>query len=761
MSSSSSSPSSSPSDRLLPTDALKDYGVTAITRHGSIGRGFAIQVMIYDKPLVFAADTSWRTMLNDMAKKLNASYYFKGDTKTVDRIKQDFQALLEAFLIQNNAWVTGQDVKNFQSGYTKSIDNDDKLSSSSIDKEPKVLSIPDAIRAHSGDVIVVGVIVTISDTYKLIKNAKWKCQTCKEPIEKEVINILDIPLKPKECTNENCGSKAGFIDEHEYINAVSLKLQSENVSDDHSLGSLHVVVFGDDTYSIQVGERANVLGKIVNHQDPRTKRFSTVLLAQKIQYEHRRRVEVTPDDIRAFKKFMKFPKFEERLVSMFASDIIGNYDNKLTIILSAIGAPEYYNKETKRISVRGRISILLIGPPGEGKTKLGNEAVKLRITSKRVSGKNTTGGSLTAMILMDNDQLTLHLGAAAHANDGILFVNEYDKTPEESRDNLLEVIEEAEIIVNKFAQLVDIPARATLLASANPRNEKWMYPNEITLEEIPFTLRELSRFDAVLIFRDESSKEADTKYAYAKTSNIEKHINTNCNFLQKLIEYVKTEIDPILTTHAEGILNQYWVNLRDDKELTYFVDKRTLEVIHRFAKAFARMNLSYVVDKKIANRTIDFMNKMFINFNLKLIKKNDPFMDSYTKIINVLKTKTNPKKSVELISTIQSLCLRDEEMRAYIGTVFQQNANKKLHSMCKKILENQHIKRTGAHPIKVYWKSDDKILSDFSDLSATKKLPSTPQNKKNSLVNSLVKKNKNRVGGSLSARTKVTKVTKK
>ncbi|MGH9982336.1 MAG: AAA family ATPase [Nitrososphaeraceae archaeon] len=436
---------------------------------------------------------------------------------------------------------------------------------------------------------------------------------------------MDVPAKPRECIK--CRSKLGFSDNHKYINAISIRVQQEDSRTDNSLDSLRVIVFGDDTYNIQVGEGINILGEIVKQQEPRTRQFHTVLLAKRIQYEGRRKVEITPDDILAIKRFRIFDHYEKRLVSMFAPNIIGHYDDKLTLLLAAIGAPEYYDKQTKQQLVRGRINILLIGPPGEAKTALGKEALKLRMNSRYVSGKNTTGGSLTAMILSDDNQLILHLGAAPLAKNAFLFVNEFDKLQDESKDNLLEVMEEGEIIVNKFAQLREISSPTSIIASANPRNEIWIYLDEIELEEIPFSRRILSRFDAVCVFRDINTEEADTAYAYTKSNNIKKHVNYNNNFLQKLVEYART-IEPSLTPQAEGILNQYWIELRKNGNATYDTTKRTLEVIHRFAKAFARMNLSEKVDAETAYQTIDFMNKMFRNFNLNITNKTDPFMNA-------------------------------------------------------------------------------------------------------------------------------------
>ncbi|MGH9977207.1 MAG: AAA family ATPase, partial [Nitrososphaeraceae archaeon] len=393
----------------------------------------------------------------------------------------------------------------------------------------------------------------------------------------------------------------------------------------------------------------------------------------------------------------------------------------------AIGAPEYYNKQTKHQLVRGRINVLLIGPPGEAKTVLGKEALKLRIDSRYVSGKNTTGGSLTAMILSDDNQLTLHLGAAALAKNAFLFVNEFDKLQDESKDNLLEVMEEGEIIVNKFAQLREISSPTSIIASANPRNEVWMYPDEIGLEEIPFSRRILTRFDAIRVFRDVNTEEADIEYAYAKSSDIEKHVEFNYNFLQKVIEYART-IEPRLTPQSEGILNQYWIELRKNGNATYDTTKRTLEVVHRFAKAFARMNLSETVDAEIAYQIIEFMNRMFINFNLDITNKADPFMNAYFKVMEFLKDKTDVEKPIDLISAIERVCQQYEDIAAYIGKIFKQNQNRKLRDFCTKLLENSHIIRVGEHPTKIYWKADPRILGDIGDVGDSQKSPPISEN---------------------------------
>ena len=83
------------------------------------------------------------------------------------------------------------------------------------------------------------------------------------------------------------------------------------------------------------------------------------------------------------------------------------------------------------------------------------------------------------MILNDNGKLTMHFGPAVLARGGICFVNEFDKLDASHQNSLLEVMEEGTVHMNKFAKIVKIPAPTTIIASANPRNDNWLYPNKI------------------------------------------------------------------------------------------------------------------------------------------------------------------------------------------------------------------------------------------------------------------------------------------
>ena len=287
----------------------------------------------------------------------------------------------------------------------------------------------------------------------------------------------------------------------------------------------------------------------------------------------------------------------------------------------------------------------------------------------------------------------------------------------EDQDNLLDVMEEGEFTVNKFAKLRTIRSPTTIIATANPKNNRWKDQGSISLDEIPFEAIILSRFDIVLVFRDTTEEQANREFAYKKIEYDERHIYHNYNFLEKYIEYAKT-ISPFITEEARSILNEYWVRLKRKDE--FASTNRTLESIYRISKTFARLHLCNIVDMKIAYETIDFMNNMLKEFEISIYQIKDSRSVAYEETIKLIQQQKAP---IELIEAIQMVCQKNDQVKHYIGNVFKQNKNKKLKLLCNKIRENRSITRTQHNPMVVQWmdgntsKNENNGSSDLSDLS--------------------------------------------
>jgi DNA replicative helicase MCM subunit Mcm2 (Cdc46/Mcm family) len=577
------------------------------------------------------------------------------------------------------------------------------------------INVKEAMRGHSGRVLTAGMVTSTSDVYKIIKKARWRCRTCGRYLQKHVTKLLDPPNTPRECPY--CESKEGFEHMHEYLNAITIYLQDEE--DANSVETLPVILLERDTWDNPVGEIARIIGDIEQVRDQKRKTFHTHVIAKAIRLQQKKKNVLTYPDIRAIKAFAGVAPtsagkdsptitalrqtLRSRLISMFAPNIICDNDTKLLQLLVALGAPEdeYH---------RGRINELMVGPPGVGKTKLAKETMKLRSNSRFVSSKNTTGLSLTAMILKEDDTYVVHLGPVPLSKNAICVVNELDKLEPEKQDNLLDVMEEGVIVLNKFARLKSISAQTTIVATANPRNNRWANPKEISLDEIPIERTQLSRFDLILIFEDSKDIEVNRRYADEKTSYDRKRIKHNYNYLQKYIEFART-LNPAITPEAQSMLNEYWARLAAKDQL--FVTRRLLDTLGRLAKALARLELSEVADITIAKKVIELVNKTMTKFFAAIYNIADPRSLAYDETIKIIHALNG--KEIDLIEAIRLACNTNIQARYYIGRNLSQSENSKVRALCNKIVENASISRVKIKPLTVRWMSGPVKNDDLED----------------------------------------------
>jgi replicative DNA helicase Mcm len=683
-------------------DNLKQHEISRIAKEGS-----TIIIRYKDIPIRFDIDKKWSKTIE----------HFEGAAKGLIYDQAMKQAII---FFLSECWLDRIDTINESVRFEDTTNNDcssqeqDQSKTDQESQKSKVTTVAEVLRLHSGRATVTAMITSVSDLYQLVTKAGWKCDSCGAIWEKQIRKITEPPLKPKQCPS--CQGYSAYFEElHHYINASTITLQDDLAQT--SLESLPVIVFEEDTEEIHMGENVKVMGRIEKIQDKRSRKYHTVLLAESIQYDQRKKLVLTQNDILGNKRFVgKLPVygdktcligFKDRVIKMFAPNVIGHEYEKLALLLAVVGGPEN--------AIRGRINVLLIGPAGLAKTKLSKEVIKLRRGSRYVSAKNTTGGSLTAMVLKEEESYTLNLGPVPLAKNAVCVINEFDKMKPEEQDSLLDVMEEGEITVNKFAKLRRIKSPTTIIATANPKNNKWQDPNRIDLEEIPFEATILSRFDIVLTFRDIIDEKANREFAYNKTEYDEKNILHNYNFLEKFVEHSKT-INPVITKEARSILNEFWVRLKVKGE--YVFTNRTLDSLYRISESLARLYLNDTVDINMAYETIDFFNKMLQEFHSYIHYIPEPKSAAYDETIKAIQQQKAP---IDLIEAVKIACQMNDQVKFYINNSFDQKSNKRLRTLCNKILECNHILRVKLNPIVVHWitieEAQNNSTGDLSDIS--------------------------------------------
>jgi DNA replicative helicase MCM subunit Mcm2 (Cdc46/Mcm family) len=154
-----------------------------------------------------------------------------------------------------------------------------------IEEISKPKSVLEVKRIHEGEVTVLGTIVSASEMYVVEE------------------------------------SDSGSIT---YKDAKSIQLEDTERPDENE--RLDVVLYDDMISNVLAGEVVEITGinRIESKRGSKSKKKTIVLHAESIKYLNRKELVITDDDIINFQKFAKLPNLLDRLVSMYAPNIIGH-----------------------------------------------------------------------------------------------------------------------------------------------------------------------------------------------------------------------------------------------------------------------------------------------------------------------------------------------------------------------------------------------------------------------------------------------------
>jgi DNA replicative helicase MCM subunit Mcm2 (Cdc46/Mcm family) len=576
-----------------------------------------------------------------------------------------------------------------------------------------ILSVSDAIRIHSGKVKTLGRIVGVSPPYKVVTTITWDCPRCGY----ESVEDLDPPLpffnpSRKKCPtcsynngNNNNGNSNGdgrrknqkqidlidLIALPEYENAKSISFQDSEPGDD--LEKLHVVLLEDNGRNVRVGERAIIIGNMyilgaggggaINSSSNGSKNSSAklfpVLYADAIRYEREEEKPITEKEIEGFKRFAQMPNLVDRLVSMFAPNVIGHSDAKLGILRSAVNTKNNIRirSSNSTADIRNRTHSLLAGDPGTAKSMLAKEATKIVPNSRYVTAQHASIKSVMAIIDKEQDNSKmLFLGAVPMSKNAICVINEIGSMPYEDQQHLADVLEEGRFTIDKHGIYQEIDSPTTIIATANPHGGCWDKTIGPDIDQIPIKSNILDRFDQVYIFKGFQTDEERRDYVMKKMEMNQSSITYNYDFLKRYLQYAASIKEPSLTPEASNMLSEFWMRLSNEGHAA----NRTLDSLVRIAKAQARLHLEEEIDIEIANEVTQSVGLMLAEFGRAVdTAVADPRDLAYNEVIEYVNRLEFP---ITFTESVRYVCAHNNALKQYFGDRLSSiSDNKRLRSL--------------------------------------------------------------------------------
>ncbi|CAL6015981.1 DNA_replication licensing factor MCM2 [Hexamita inflata] len=398
-------------------------------------------------------------------------------------------------------------------------------------------------------VAVRGVVTSRSEKKPRLLQASFICKQCKciqGPFDVRSTRVLkqtagqqqDIlaTIIPKKCSNENCSSLSlsmfppGCL--YQDIQKLTVQERQEDTQPGFMPEKKDVLITGDLINQINPGDTVLITGNYQmigeSSENQAFPYYQTIIEANHVSTEQDVTINLTAQDcidLELFAKHFTGEDLDSAIFDSIAPSIHGHKLIKQAVAMSLIsGVSHEISKDQPK--TRGDLHVLILGDPGIAKSQILRYVEKCAPKSILTAGKGASAAGLTVAVKRSHaGDYTLQAGALVLANGGVCLIDELDKMAEQDRVALHQAMEQQEVSIAKAGIIATLPARAAVIAAANPVNQQ--YNQNIPLNyNINIGEALISRFDLICIAKDQIDEINDSRLAkFIVDSHTKNHEN--------------------------------------------------------------------------------------------------------------------------------------------------------------------------------------------------------------------------------------------
>jgi replicative DNA helicase Mcm len=312
-----------------------------------------------------------------------------------------------------------------------------------------------------------------------------------------------------------------------------------------------------------------------------------------------------------------YEEINNKISEKVYNSLYHEFSKKAKILIPKNIAPNIYGYDSIKEAVtlqllsNEAIHILLLGDPGTGKTDIVSSAAKLSKISSFGLGSGTSSVGLSVTV----KGKTVEKGLLPLADKGLCAIDELNLMKDSDYGSLYNAMEKGFVSYDKGGNHYKFDARIKLLATANPKNDKFKSDNlEEIKKQIPFDSALISRFTLIFIIHrpdDEMFKEIGKKI-----------INeSKIKFNPQTIEFIKNYIFKaqnikvdVPKKYENEILELAQELRKKEEKIIFEITPRLIKGIIRMVKASAKLELR----NKVNEEDVKFVKEILFNsLNLK------------------------------------------------------------------------------------------------------------------------------------------------